>query len=71
MRAQIMVIIGSNALALLTVTIVISVVLFPFLYFIVSKFVRVSQTEELIGQEIYKRVELMDGEQAVTTHDHL
>ena len=67
-----MVIIGSNALALLTVTIIITILLFPVHYFLVSKFVRVSHAEELMGQEVYKRVELMGStEAAVTTQDHI
>ena len=53
---------------------IVAVMLFPVDFFFFSKFLRVTQAEEIIGQDVYKRVELMGknkSELGVTTFDHI
>lgn len=52
----IMVVVGSNALALLSVFILILVCLAPFNYFVINRFSRISKHTELMGQDTSREV---------------
>ena len=55
-RAQIMVILGSNSLAVLTVIIITIALLFPMNYWGLDRFSRVSKVQELLGQDTFRLV---------------
>lgn len=54
---NIMVIIGSNCLAIITIAITIAVLLFLFAKLIVSRFARVSKDVELMGQDTFAKIQ--------------